>query len=313
MAAALLFAGQGSQYVGMTRDLADAFPKAGQIIERADELLGFALSEICFNGPADTLKETRYTQPALFVHEACILQLLGDSLRYEAVAGHSLGEYAALYAAGVLDFESALRLVQLRASLMFKAGEKQPGTMLAVIGLEDSQVVALCEELKAPGQVMVAANFNAPGQVVVSGDADLLRSSIDKFKQAGARRVLEVKVSGAFHSPLMEDARTTLAATIADVEFRDAGVDVYCNALARPLRAAPELREALIRQLVSPVLWTQSMRAMHDAGVRSFTEIGPGKILQGMLKRTLRDVSIDGVDTAEQVQERLAASSTSSS
>ncbi len=298
---ALLFAGQGSQYVGMMRDLTAAFPAAQERLGRADDILGFALSEICFDGPEERLKETRYTQPALFVHEAILVDQLRGRLNFSAVAGHSLGEYSALYAAGVLDFEAALKLVQLRGDLMFRAGEDSPGTMLAVLGLPDEKVIGLCEELQDGEHVIVAANFNAPGQVVVSGSADYLRDKQEKFKEAGARRVMEVKVSGAFHSPLMESARQTLATAIDNVAFNDAAVDVYCNSRAAALRSASDLREALVEQLVSPVLWTQSLNAMYAAGIRSFVEIGPGKILQGMLKRTLTDVEISGVDTAEQL------------
>lgn len=302
MATALLFSGQGSQYVGMMHDLAAEFPAAKNLIARADEILGYALSDIAFSGPEATLKETRYTQPALFVHEAVIMELLDGRLRFGAVAGHSLGEYSALYTAGALDFETALRLVQLRANLMFEAGEKQPGTMFAVIGLEDDKVKELCHRLNSDEHVVVAANYNAPGQVVVSGSADWLREQASVFKQEGARMVVELPVSGAFHSPLLESARERLAEAIRDAAFRDAGVDVYCNVDAAPVRTAEELRTRLVRQLVSPVLWTQTMLAMHKAGFDTFYEIGPGNVLQGLLKRTLQGVTLRGIDKAAQVQ-----------
>lgn len=302
MATALVFSGQGSQYVGMMHDLANEFPAAKALIAKADEVLGYSISDIAFHGPEASLKETRYTQPALFVHEAVVMELVREHLGFEAVAGHSLGEYSALYAANVLDFETALRLVQLRATLMFEAGEKLPGTMFAVIGLGDEKVEELCRQLNGDGNVVVAANYNAPGQVVVSGSAAWLREHAPLFKQEGARMVVELPVSGAFHSPLLESAREQLEKAIQEVTFRDAEVDVYCNVDAAPVRAAEELRTRLVRQLVSPVLWTQTMRAMQEAGIDTFYEIGPGNVLQGLLKRTLQGVTLHGIDKAAQVQ-----------
>lgn len=302
MATAIVFSGQGSQYVGMMHDLANEFPAAKALIEKADEILGYSLSDIAFNGPEQLLKETRYTQPALFVHEAVAMELVRSHLQFDAVAGHSLGEYSALYAANVLDFETALRLVQLRATLMFEAGEKLPGTMFAVIGLSDEKVEELCRQLNEGDNVVVAANYNAPGQVVVSGSAGWLREYAPLFKQEGARMVVELPVSGAFHSPLLESAREQLAKAIQEANFRDAQVDVYCNVDATAIRTAEELRTRLVRQLVSPVLWTQTMRAMNEAGFDTFYEIGPGAVLQGLLKRTLQGVTLHGIDKAAQVQ-----------
>jgi [acyl-carrier-protein] S-malonyltransferase len=338
---ALLFSGQGSQYVGMMRDLAAEFPEAAQMLAQADVIMAAnesanesaqaitqrAFSAICFDGPADTLKETRYTQPALFVHEAILTTLLRDKLSsshtaigapigapISAVAGHSLGEYSALFAAGVVDFETALRLVKLRGELMFRAGEHEPGTMAAVVGLDDDSVRAVCERLHDPDhnsdrtKILVAANFNSPGQVVISGSADYLRANMAAFKTAGAKLVKELPVSGAFHSPLMEGAKAELARAIEAAAFHDATVDVYANALAKPLRAAAELKSALVQQLVAPVLWTQSLVAMRSAGITTFYELGPGTVLQGLVKRTVEgaDVSISGFDTAAQVQAALA-------
>ena len=305
MSTALLFAGQGSQYVGMMRDLADEFPAAQALIQRADDLLGYSLSSIAFEGPEQRLKETRYTQPALFLHEAVLVDMLRDRLAFRAVAGHSLGEYSALYAAGVLDFDTAMRLVQLRGTLMFEAGEKLPGTMFAVIGLDDEKVQAICDRLNGGEHVVVAANFNAPGQVVVSGSAQYLRDNAMVFKEEGARMVVELPVSGAFHSPLLESARERLAEAINAADFRSAAVDVYCNVDVAPVRDAGELRARLIRQLVSPVLWTQTMRAMQQAGIGEFCEIGPGAVLQGLLKRTLQGVSFRGIDKAADVRSAL--------
>ncbi|MBU3742216.1 MAG: ACP S-malonyltransferase [Candidatus Kapabacteria bacterium] len=299
---ALLFAGQGSQYVGMTRDLADAYDVARQRLQLADETVGYALSDIMWNGPAERLTETRYTQPALFVHEAIILDLTGIATRASCVAGHSLGEYSALYAAGVLTFTDALSLVQLRANLMFDAGSQTPGTMAAVVGLDDDVVTELCRELDGvDGHRLVAANFNAPGQVVISGSADYLRSNLGRFKEAGAKIVKELQVSGAFHSPLLKSAETPLAERIAATPFEDARIPVYANVTASPLSKADDLKQAITRQLTAPVLWTASLRGMWQDGVRTYTEIGPGKVLQGLVKRTLPEATVSGIDTAADV------------
>lgn len=299
---ALLFSGQGSQYVGMVKGLADEFPHAKARMEQADSILGFSLSTICYEGPAETLKETRYTQPALFVHEAILVDLLQDKLEFSAVAGHSLGEYSALYAAGVLGFEDTLKLVALRGELMFRAGEDKPGTMLAVIGLADEIVNEICEKLNGNGGVIVAANYNSPGQVVVSGSADYLRQHITTFKEAGARMVTELPVSGAFHSPLLDSAKERLAEAIHSTMFNDSSVDVYCNISGKPEKNADVLRNSLIEQLVSPVRWTETMINMQSAGITNFIEIGPGKVLQGLVKRTLTGATFSGFDTAVDVQ-----------
>lgn len=304
MKTALLFSGQGSQYVGMMKDLFDNSNVAKEIILRANEILDFSLSEICFNGPLDLLKQTRYTQPAIFLHSAVLFELLKDKLEFAATAGHSVGEYAALYAAGVLDFESALRLVALRGSLMYSAGEELPGTMFAVINLDDDKVIEVCNTLNQndEGAVVVAANFNSPGQVVVSGSADFLRRNIDAFKQAGAKLVKELVVSGAFHSPLMKPAQNELEKAINSIEFNDATVPVYSNVYAKPLSKANEIKQALINQLTAPVLWTQSLREMHNDGFTKFIELGPGQVLQGLVKRTLENVEILGYDKFDDLQ-----------
>ncbi|MBI3259570.1 MAG: ACP S-malonyltransferase [Ignavibacteriae bacterium] len=302
---ALLFAGQGSQYVGMIKGLADEFPQAKARMEQADSILGFSLSSICYDGPVEILKETRYTQPALFVHEAILVDLLRDKLEFSAVAGHSLGEYSALYAAGVLGFDDTLKLVALRGELMFRAGEDKPGTMIAVIGLADEVVNNICEKLNGNGGVIVAANYNSPGQVVVSGSADFLRQHIATFKEAGARMVTELPVSGAFHSPLLISAKERLAEAIHSTRFNDSSVDVYCNVSAKPEKNADELRNSLIEQLVSPVRWTETMKNMQSASITNFIEIGPGKVLQGLVKRTLSGATFSGFDIASDVQKIL--------
>ncbi len=299
MKTAFLCSGQGSQYVGMTKDIYENSETGARLINRADEILGYKLSEICFNGPAEVLKETRHTQPALFLHSALVYELIKEFVKADAVAGHSVGEYAALFAAGALSFEDALKLVSLRGELMFKAGEKNPGTMLAVIGLDDKTTESICEEISKPeeGLYAVAANYNCPGQLVVSGSAELLRENAKKFKEAGAKLVKELAVSGAFHSPLMEDAKNELAAAIESVKFNDALIPVYANVSARAITRADEIKSSLIAQLTSPVLWTQTLINMRNDGIKKYVEIGAGKVLQGLTKRTLTDAIIEGVDT----------------
>ncbi|MBX3045001.1 MAG: ACP S-malonyltransferase [Candidatus Kapabacteria bacterium] len=300
----LLFSGQGSQYVGMMNSLYENFDKAKQIINSADEILGYKLSEICFNGPIEVLKETRYTQPAIFLHSAVLFELLKSKVEFSAVAGHSVGEYAALYAAGVLSFEDALKLVSKRGNLMFSAGEDLPGTMFAVINLADDKLEALCNELSESGKpnVIVPANYNSPGQIVISGSRDYLRENAQKFKEAGARMVTELVVSGAFHSPLMEPAKKELEKAIENINFSDAKVPVYSNVYAKPLNKGDELKPALINQLTSPVKWAQTLIQMKEDGISSFLEFGPGSVLQGLVKRTLSDVEISGADKFEDLQ-----------
>ncbi|CAN5439560.1 ACP S-malonyltransferase [soil metagenome] len=305
---ALLFSGQGSQYVGMAKDLYESVRSMRTIIDHANDVLGYPLSNIMFDGPEESLRETRYTQPALFVHEAALVDHLREVLHADAVAGHSLGEYSALYAAGVLTFDDALQLVQLRAQLMFDAGTKIPGTMAAVVGMDDLAVRALCDELNGiDGNVIVAANFNSPGQVVISGSAEYLRACMPRFKEAGAKIVKELLVSGAFHSPLLADAQAPLAERMRATTFNDASVDVYCNVSGTAERNGSALRDAAISQLTSPVQWTQTLLSMHAAGITHYTEIGPGKVLQGLVKRSVTATTIDGIDTIVDVQALLSA------
>jgi len=300
MKTALVFSGQGSQYVGMLKDIYEHYQDAKSTIEQADDILGYKLSEICFEGPVDVLRETRYTQPALFLHSAVVFDLTRKGLNFDAVAGHSVGEYAALYAAGVLKFEDALKLVSLRGKLMFKAGEDEPGTMFAVINLADDIVEKLCAGLTAQGygNVIVPANYNSPGQIVISGSADYLRTNAQKFKDAGARMVKELQVSGAFHSPLLKSAKEKLERTINSIEFSDAIVPVYANVTAEPVSDGQKIKELLIKQLLSPVKWTHTVINMHGAGITNFIEMGPGNVLQGLIKRTLDVAEVSGLDKA---------------
>lgn len=304
MKTALIFSGQGSQYVGMINDTFHDFPHAAELINQADEILGFQLSKICFEGPTEILKETRYTQPAIFLHSAVNFELTKSRLTFDGVAGHSVGEYAALFAAGVLDFESALKLVAKRGELMFNAGEEIPGTMFAVINLSDEKVTEVCKELteNGNGNVVVAANFNSPGQVVVSGSRDYLRENANKFKEAGARMVKELVVSGAFHSPLLNSAQDELEKAINNTVFADANVPVFTNVFAKATTEANELRKALISQLTSPVLWTQSLNNMFENGFSNFIEIGPGNVLQGLVKRTIADATSIGIDKSSEIR-----------
>lgn len=307
MKTALVFSGQGSQYVGMIKDVYEKYPQAKQIVERANAILGYSLGKICFEGPNEELKKTKYTQPALFLHSALIIEMLGAKLNFDGVAGHSIGEYAALFAAGSLRFEDALKLVSLRGELMFSAGVEEPGTMFAVIGLDDDKVIEVSSELtsKGNGVHVVAANFNSPGQIVVSGSAQYLRENIGEFKKAGAKIVKELEVSGAFHSPLMEPAKNELQKAIEQIEFHNARVPLYTNVYAKPIQDSEELKSALILQLTSPVLWTQSLVAMKNDGYGRYIEIGPGKVLQGLVKRTIADIEISGIDTVGEIENYL--------
>ena len=259
---ALLCPGQGSQYVGMFKDLYDANSSVYELVKTADEMVGYPLSQICFEGPIEKLKETRYTQPALFLHSVSIYEIIKNKIQAESVAGHSVGEFAALYIAGVLNFEDALNLVSLRGQLMFTVGEDTPGTMFAVINLADEKINEICKNLTDANRknYVVPANFNSPGQVVISGSAEYLRNNINVFKDAGARMVKELQVSGAFHSPLMQPAQTKLAEAINSITFKDAKIPVYANVTAEPMTNSEMLRKLLIEQLTSPVLWRQTIR-----------------------------------------------------
>ncbi|PKL81344.1 MAG: [acyl-carrier-protein] S-malonyltransferase [Ignavibacteriae bacterium HGW-Ignavibacteriae-4] len=297
-----LFSGQGSQYVGMLKDYYENNIESKNLIDKADELLGYSLSNICFNGPVEKLKETRYTQPAIFLHSAVVSSLTKEKLIIEGVAGHSVGEYAALYSAGVISFEDAVKLVSLRGELMFKAGENEPGTMFAIIGMEDEVLIDICKMLTIEGNVVVPANFNSPGQIVISGSRDYLREKSGIFKEKGARMVMELPVSGAFHSPLMKPAQDKLAEAINNIEFKNASVPVYTNVDAKEETNSEELKKKLIEQLTAPVLWTQILNNLHKAGFTDFVEMGPGNVLQGLTKRTLKDINISGFDKLQDIE-----------
>ncbi len=290
MSLALLFPGQGSQHVGMASALAAAEPVAARTLAEADEILGFPLSDLMANGPEDTLTETKNAQPALLAHSVAALRVLADRLGTPAfAAGHSLGEFSAHVAAGTLDFEAALRAVRLRGELMFEAGQARPGTMAALLGLDDGAVEDVCARVGSG--VCVPANFNSEGQVVVSGDRTGVLEAMELAKESGAKRVVELNVSGAFHSPLMEPAADGLRTHLEGVDFRDPAYPVVANATAEPVADAETARELLVRQLTSPVRWSASVRRMAADGVDRFVELGPGKVLTMLNRRNARDAS----------------------
>lgn len=292
---ACLFPGQGSQYVGMLKDYRESGGVARELIAGADRILGFSLSTICFEGPEEELRQTRNTQPAIFLH-SIVAARCAPRLRPDMVAGHSLGEYSALVVAGSLAFEDGLRLVRLRGELMQRAGEEHRGTMAAVVGIAPDMVEAICREASSAG-VVQPANFNSPGQIVISGSVEGVRAAMDIARQHGAKMFKELVVSGAFHSPLMEHAREGLRRALDSVTLLDATIPVYANVTAEPVRSADSLRDLLYRQLTSPVLWEHSIRNMVRDGATRFVEVGPGKVLQGLVKRTTSGTEVAGVDT----------------
>ena len=291
---AFLFPGQGSQYVGMGKDLYEQDAKARTIFEQADAIIGFPLSGICFEGSEEELRQTKNTQPAIFLH-SIVLSTLYRGEPAAMAAGHSLGEYSALVYAGALAFEDGLRLVRLRGELMQQAGIEQPGTMAAVVGLDAGTVGEVCCEAW-PAGIVQAANFNSPGQIVISGAVAGVRKAMELAKARGAKMVKELPVSGAFHSPLMEAARTGLKAALDKTMIRDASIPVYANVTAKPVQKAEEIRELLYQQLTSPVRWEETIVNMMADGAAAFIEIGPGKVLQGLVRRINGSVPASGIE-----------------
>jgi [acyl-carrier-protein] S-malonyltransferase len=288
---AYIFPGQGAQFTGMGLDLYTNSQMAHELFEKANEILGFRITDIMFEGTADQLKQTNVTQPAIFLHSVILAKVLGNSFQPEMVAGHSLGEISALVAAGVLSFEDGLQLVSKRAEAMQKACEIMPSTMAAVLGLEDQIVEEVCDAVDG---VVVAANYNCPGQLVISGEVSAIETACELLKEKGARRALVLPVGGAFHSPMMEPAREELAAAIKATKFNEPTCRVYQNVPAKAITTALEIKENLIKQLTAPVKWTQSIQSMISDGGTQFIEVGPGKVLQGLMRKIDRSVEATG-------------------
>ena len=287
MKKAYVFPGQGAQFVGMGKDLYDNLPLAKEMFEKANEILGFRITDLMFSGTVEDLKQTKVTQPAIFLHSVILAHALGNDFKPDMVAGHSLGEFSALVAAKAMTFEDGLRLVAARANAMQKACEAVPSTMAAVLGLDDKVVEDICASIE--DEVVVAANYNCPGQLVISGSVAGIEKACVLMKEAGAKRALPLTVGGAFHSPLMLPAKQELAAAIENTNFSTPICPVYQNVNAKPMTEAKEIKENLIKQLTAPVRWTQISLAMVEDGATTFIEVGPGTVLQGLIKKVKAD------------------------
>lgn len=290
---AYVFPGQGAQFVGMGKDLYDQHTEAKSLFEKANEILGFSITDVMFSGTEEDLKQTKVTQPAIFLHSVILAQCLGEAFQPDVVAGHSLGELSALVAAGALSFEDGLKLVSKRANAMQKACELQESTMAAILGLDDAVVEEVCDSIDG---TVIAANYNCPGQVVISGTIKAVEEACRKLEEAGARRTLVLNVGGAFHSPLMEPAKVELQEAIEQTDFSDPICPVYQNVDAKAYTDADIIKENLIAQLTSPVRWTQTVQNMLADGVQSFVEVGPGKVLQGLVKKVDRKVETSSAE-----------------
>lgn len=295
---AFVFPGQGAQFPGMGKELYENNAEAKALFDKANDILGFEITKIMFEGTADELKQTKVTQPAVFLHSVITAICLGDKFQPDMVGGHSLGEFSALVAAGALSFEDGLRLVSARAQAMQKACEAQPSTMAAIIGLPDDAVEQICAEVSAEGGVCVPANYNNPGQLVISGNVEAITAACEKLKAAGAKRALPLAVGGAFHSPLMQPAKDELQAAIEKTAFATPKCPVYQNVDGRPHTDPEEIKQNLIAQLTSSVRWTQCVQSMIADGATDFTECGPGKALQGMIAKISKEVTAHGIEEA---------------
>jgi len=288
---AYVFPGQGAQFVGMGKDLYDRSPAAKEMFEKANGILGFRITDLMFSGTDEDLKQTKVTQPAIFLHSTILATVMGDSFKPEMVAGHSLGEFSALVASKALSFEDGLLLVSKRALAMQKACERTPSTMAAILGLEDKIVEEVCNSIP---EVVVPANYNSPGQIVISGSNEGIDKAIAVLKEKGAKRALKLAVGGAFHSPLMEPARQELEEAIKSTSFHNPVCPIYQNVTAMPSSDAEKIKTNLVSQLTSPVRWTQSIVNMIAGGATSFTEVGPGSVLQGLIKKVNKDIITEG-------------------
>ena len=298
-----IFPGQGSQYVGMAADLYEKSAEAKEMIRTADDALGMNLSYILFNGPEEQLKRSEFTQPAVFLHSVILASLI-RTLSPDAVAGHSVGEYSAFVASGAIQFYDAVKLVRERGIAMQKAGIEKPGTMAAIIGLDEDQVIQCCNEASEEG-IVQCANFNSPGQIVISGEVNAVKKAMEICKSKGARLAKELQVSGAFHSPLMDSAKEKLKVALNNTPVYNLRFPLYANVTAKPVEKKEEIKNLLYEQLSSPVQWVQTINNMVNDGVEEFYEIGPGKVLQGLVKRINPDVKIFGIDKYSDVEKYL--------